>query len=617
MKIKNQIVNYFVGTVAGRKSPKVYRSPITINSSVAKELLAKQFGGLVFENQSNPLHICYDVESDIVYIPNGNDFAEDTRNVLSQAARLRIMKDFRGARASQIIGGSPYSSIRGRSIDSFPKVKAIFGKLLDRKIDVVEANLSRMPETIKQLPKIYANKSEFMGGYVDKKISFIESIDVNGKKREEPMHLITSGGGPIILINTSMHNGSPITATDKEWVVLSGCREYLAKQDKLTSEIEESSDLYAINHHLSEGWSFEEVCSLLLNGVKRFDEFIVKAGRLSIVVDSLTKQGGFKNRRNYYISIEIGDDFPINLGSMIDLSNSSIKQDRQIDYFKIVDLDIKKGQLIIETPVFVSPQVCKDALNAKGEPFISCYNPAVNKIDVKVESAVHKKQALKILDFIEDDENQKSLTFRSGPSARGEWSINPNIFNMRKISDYFNASNYIKKMAKRYNVEFRDLDVIIGPIEQIMGQGSQGGFLDKRSFKKKTPHKINEDAFFDPPCILINSVTMPSYSEQAETLVHEYRHYIYSLQFPYYEIQYGSMHDKTGDDFLREWDKYMSDDNEREAHEEEVIYSLLLGKSPDEIIRDKVGGKITLENYPVALRYRKIVDGVIEKHTEE
>jgi len=184
---------------------------------------------------------------------------------------------------------------------------------------------------------------------------------------------------------------------------------------------------------------------------------------------------------------------------------------------------------------------------------------------------------------------------------------------LRKVSDYYYAADIIQKLCKAKNIEFGDFDVLLGPIEQFMGRGSMGGFMDEKLFKKSKlpiPLEIQKGVFVSPPIMFINTVEIPSYSDQTETIIHEYTHYIYNLQHPNYEIPYGKR--KKGMDY-EYWYKYLTDPNEREAHKKEIKYELLTGKSYDEIIRDKVGGRITTENYPIAKKFSELVMEVVDE----
>jgi hypothetical protein len=110
-------------------------------------------------------------------------------------------------------------------------------------------------------------------------------------------------------------------------------------------------------------------------------------------------------------------------------------------------------------------------------------------------------------------------------------------------------------------------------------------------------------------------------ARQTETIVHEYRHWIFSEQNPDYEIGYESSYDRSNLHAEYEhFHNYFEDINEVYAHTEQIKFALQMGKTVDEIIRDKVGGAITSENYPIAMKFKEIVDRAIaelEKEGEE
>jgi hypothetical protein len=163
---------------------------------------------------------------------------------------------------------------------------------------------------------------------------------------------------------------------------------------------------------------------------------------------------------------------------------------------------------------------------------------------------------------------------------------------------------------------FQDFNVIVGPIERTFGPGTRGGFMDANSFAKskiKAPFEIAKGIFITPPVIMVNSVEMPNYADQTETLIHEYSHYIFGLKNPNYKMGYGK---PKGNVDYEHWYNYLTDANERVAHKEEIKFELGLGKSFDEIIRNKVGGKITTENYPIALKFKELVHEALEEMEE-
>lgn len=647
--MKNRIINYFVGAPSKQTGgmPRVFRSQVTIGSSVAINLLNKQLKNKGEDPvRGNLLHVCYDVDSGLIYTPNAKRFPAHIIEPYLQAAKIKISEQYGGYASRPAIEGNPFASLRVRSIRSFPYASKMISKHYDGKlftdVPVVEVNMARMPSTKKALPAIF-NQKGYMGGYISpsfaRSVTFYDEIDSEGKKKDTP-NAVLRQETPFILINTergtSKDEEAP-TATEKEGVVLSGYRDYLydiqeSENEKYIAEdINSFADLYSIKRQLYLGWSLEEVSLIFSGTVKNFPELIMFIQRLMAATDSLIDEGYPSPASNpYYLTFKIDPaSFPIKLDSVMDLESGRVDPFRQYEYFKIIDYDMKTGYIIIESPVYIPPELCRGVLKAKTNPFIGKYNPIFNSIDSKGDDAsyksltIEKRQLAKIKALVGrevPEDKEADLDYRIGPEARGQWATDPNIFNIKKVSEYLYATDYIEKMCEKTGEPFRDFDVIIGPIERFMGRGSQGGFIDEAGFKKQgleVPHKLQEGLYMTPPCILINSVSMPSYAEQTETLVHEYRHYIYGRQNPNYEKGYGDMSNKKGDEHLREWDKYLSDPNERAAHKSEIEYALLLGKSVDEIIRDKVGGRITLDNYPIAMKFEDLVREVIDEIQQE
>jgi len=650
MQLKNKIINYYVGLPSeGGGNARVFRSPITINDRIARDLINKQL-----KTKKQPqlpssfplLHVCYDFDSSIIYLPNSHDFTRDQINILLSAAKLRITNDFGGYANRPPIEGSPFSSLRVRSINSFGFARKIISEHFKGKVfkdmPVLEVFLDRMPRTLKTLPPIFRDP-QYLGGYIGPKqlesVTFVDDIDINGNKRKESKTLLTQRT-PFILINTSVtEQRKEPSATEKEWVVIEGYRTYLydgdvvQKEEKyITEDLSSFADLYAIKRQLYAGHPFEEVCTYLLDDAKinNFGSLMKAADRLMTAAISLTKEG-HKNPAEipYYISFQIGKDFPYNITGLIN-DQGRIETESQHPYFILMDYDTKNSSVLIRTPIYIPPHICKNVLKAKDEPLITHYNPIINKIDVKGEprsytAALQERNQLgKIKSIVGnrlDEEKRKTLNFRVGDMARGRSSVDPTITTIRRISDYPMACDFIKKICKEYGVEFKDVDVVIGPMEQILGQGIQGGFMDAKLFrqnKMKIPYELVSGIWISPPVIMVNSVEHPSYAEQTDTLSHEYTHNIYSILHPEYSVSYnmGDKGDKPEDEY-KHWFKYFTDPSEIEAHKVNIRFELGLGKSYDEIIRNKVGGAITLENYPIALKFAQLVKEVMEQMERE
>lgn len=638
MKLKNRIINYFVAPL-GNNELFAYSSSITMNAKVAKVLLEKRDKNIKLSHDPL-LHVCYDLDSEMIYVVNSGDFSEEKYESLLAAAKLRITKDFGNFSSRPPIKGSPYSSIRVRSIESFGHAKNIIGKHYEDKIykdiPIIEAFLPRMPSTVKTLPPKYKD-GNFSGGYISpsfaQSITFVEEMDVEGRKRDEAQ-LLTVQKTPFILINTAQtKTKKEPTATEKEWIVLEAYRDYL--NDELTGEensiiegITRFADLYAIKRALYLGWPIEEVSDYMLGDtVQDFGELINAISLFMSAVSSLKEEGYDSIAITpYYLCFKIDDSFPLNLSSVMNKSTGKIDRSVQYDNFVVLDYDHKTQYVLIQTSVFVSADICKRVLNAQSVPFIARYNHIVNKIDIKSDDRSYKelqkdgKQIANIHAIISasiDPSKRESLKFRNGELASGESSINPNVFTVRRVSEYLYASDFIKGMCEEYGVPFEDFDVVVGPIERVFGERVAGGFMDKTLFtlnKWPVPKELQKGIWVSPPFISISSLKTPSYHAQADILIHEYAHYIYSKKHPDYKISYGGEKDaRTEKGHLEQTIKYLSDISEEFAYLKQMKFELGLGKSPDEIIRDSIGGALTLNNYPVALKYSEKVEEALKE----
>lgn len=652
MKTRNQILNYFVSSPQDSKSEaRVFLAPITMNASVGKILIDKELEKSKNKlPKTNLLHVCFDMNSKIIYVPNANDFLPNQIKPLLSAAKKKIEDDFGIIPSDSPVEGSPFSLIRIRKVSNFgytkDSIKAHFGEDKFNDIPVIEANLARMPETTKQLPCIYQKNKNFVGGYVGssvaKSIKFYDEIDIKGKTRKKES-LILEQETPFILIDISpaVNPG----ATEKEWAVLSGYRDYM--YDRETSingncnlqDINSFADLYAAKRHLYLGWPFEEVCKIFLERVKNFGELINGVQLLMTSVHSLIKEG-YTNpaKSSYYITFKADlKTFPLNLESIM-TSNTQFDSNKQIDSFRIIEYDKSSGFIIIETPAYIETDICIKILKAKSRPFISRYNPTMNSIDVKSQAGllrelqVSTNQIEKIKSLISYEVNQKfpdrkdkaDPEFRTDNRARAVSLANPNICHVRKISEYFYACDFIKKMCKERNLPFIDIDVVIGPLERIFGPGVKGGFMGEKQFvdsKMKIPHQLVKGLWVSPPLMAVDSASMPSYAKQTETLIHEYSHNLFNLVNPKHKHLYHGNPKLRKKDELQYWYLYLTDPDERLSHKEEIKYSLLSGASVDEIIRDKVGGEINVSNhaksYPIAMKFKELVEEALEELQKE
>jgi hypothetical protein len=322
---------------------------------------------------------------------------------LLKAAEIKITKDFGGFSSSNPIEGSPFSSIRVRSVSSFGyTLKAIQDHFKGKNVfdlTVIEANLSRMPSTVKQLPPIYTRHKKFIGSYISPSfsnyITFYDEKELSGKDRKQKIQLLTQKT-PFILIDISP--SVEVEQTDKEWVVLSGYRDFLYDKSINKEELERTNDfnafadLYAIKRHLYLGWPFEEVSLTLLEHVSNFQELINGINLLVEVSSSLEKEG-YQNPSKipYYLTFKINPKtFPIDLESMMK-DDKTFNPFYQLKNFMIIEYDQNSNFITIETPAFISPDLCHKILKSINRPLITKYNSATNTIDVKSQDGTYQE----------------------------------------------------------------------------------------------------------------------------------------------------------------------------------------------------------------------------------
>ena len=632
--MKNQIENYFSAFLNG--SAYVFKSPVTMRHDLAYTLLSKQ---LKKSNKPCPqkpfLHVCFDLMTNSVYSPNSHLFIKEEFDALLAAAINKFENNSGIKVNNSVIHGSPFSLLRKRPFESFkysyeyianqhPEVKnSIYN------IPVVEANLSRMSPTLKYLPAQYQDIYYTPGGYISNKnleyVDFIEDVSISGVNKKNT--LITRQKTPFILLNIAVPD---FDHSRKEHVVISAIYDYLLENSTNKNDIEDKSLLAQVKHFLYVGYPFEEICLILLGQSLTITQFLNAGQKLLNVTRDLKVEGYNVTEVPYYISCEIDPKtFSLDIESF--MTNGELDPKKQLEFFNIVNYNKENSFVIIETPLFMDPDICQKLLGSKSymSTTITKYNKAMNVIDVKSSGRMfgnnkRSEQLRKVKEFTiswcsKNNIKTDNIEFRSDNSSRSVSLSTSENFNLRKISEYHFATDKIKWVISDWNkknpgktVEFTDITVLVGPIERIMGAGTQGGYMSKKAFelsKLKIPFEITKGIFVSPPLIAINSETKPSYSQQTDTLVHEYCHHLYDLTFNNEEMpEYLKHKDLEKKDYKKWFELYLSDPNERLAHKYQIKHLVESGVTADEIIRTKIGGVVNENNYLQALKFKELVD---------
>jgi hypothetical protein len=506
-----------------------------MNAKTALEVLKDQFPDF---DAKHLLHVCYDADSTRLYVVNKDFFSKDQCESLIGQIKEKILNTFGEISNEPMINGSPFSSLRVRDLDAFPYIRNIVKGDLGgedvEKIPIIEVNLNRMPSVAKALPirhKMMTKENpngSFIGAYISpsemKGIHFYEEIDIEGRKKRTPEKLL-SQAAPFILINIG-HDPQP-SAPEKEWYILNGYREYFQDSSIFEEDAKHAhSDafLFAIKRFLKLGWTFEEVTDIFLKNVCDFFELVSSANELMRIAYSF-EEDGYENpgETPYFVSFRIDNKFPIDIKSMI--QDGRLSSDRQIPWFRIIDYNPKTNFVIIETPVYVRQENWMKIFKAASIPFITRYNKHTNTIDVKSDDYSYqnfvkgKKERLSQLAKVryfneaEVDKIGEKIAFRSDINSRSIKIGDGNSYHLRGIADYYEASEQLRRIARERGVDFEDLNVVVGPIEQLFGRGTRGGFMDADAFEKsemEVPYELTKGIFVEPPLIAVDSVEMPS-----------------------------------------------------------------------------------------------------------
>lgn len=565
---QNKIYNFFLDV----KTDDVYQSELTISDSLAADIVSRRASKL--------LHFCLDRESDILYIINSQSFDGKLIKEKFSIIKEKIL-EIHGVNVSSIVLGSPFSTLRVRTVESYNSICVALGDKFSeiKSIKVIEVNLDRMPITKKSIGEM----GGFFNYFKDEKISFYDSFNSSGKKRVEPL-LVMEAQGPFILIDISEKN--KISHVLKEWAILSSCKEHLFHIDsKAVEKFSSFSDLFSISHHLDVGYPMQEMSQLLINETDMDKSSLKRA--ISLLQEAKEKSNAKKEE--YFYFIRDGNFNEIKDVGFVELYNN--------DHIAKFHLDI-----------YVDSRKLMKLFNLKEEPLILFENKNENCWDVKSSHSSWRNLKAYCLN---NNLSILGLNVRSNDKSRKVGMCDYEFCHFRKISDYPDALRFIKENCKKDGFPFLDLPVIVGPIERYMGRGIQGGFIGESDGKEITIGEIK----IKPPLIAINSVSHPHYADHTSTLIHEYQHMIFSYLNSWYKHKYNTKEFQSikNSDPVKYWREYLFDMDEQQAHKRQILYDLYSGKSADELVRDKIGGIINKENYEIALMYKKLIDECKQK----
>lgn len=603
MSIKeNQIVNYFISDKSS--DIKVFKAPVIMSSSMALKLLQKKDNNL----SNNLMHYCYDVFSKRIYFLNKNEFTESQINRCFPVFKEKLKEDFSNTIDIQPINGSPFDTIRIRNIHNFINLKESMSLNKNgyiKNIPVIEANLKKMPSVERKIEDLFGKIVD--GKYISKSlINGVKFIDETNNNE-----VLLSQKAPFILIDISKNPSS----TEKEWMILNSYQHYLSDKSVfgvLSNNIDSLS--FVVKRFLQLGWSFEEICDVIVKDVEDFPS-------LMYVCDTLNELNPFNNK-NYYVTFQINDDFPVDFSGLME--NDKFIKEKQIDFFEFVDFDKETQFIIVKTPIYIKEKVWKDVFKTTGAFLMATYNIRTETIDIKTNENCFNILKNGTLKQQKQLKKIKKLCYNTDIPFRCDFNTfytrNIGSFYLKNTSDFPECKRILEEISKKNNFNFEDVNILVGPIQKLLGEGITGGFVDKKLFKKNKwdiPFEIIKGIKIKPPIIFIDSVSRKTPADHLAVIIHEYCHNIWNVQHPNYEHKYLkdlSLKNKNEKEY---WKLYLTDEDEKQAHIEEIKFELKSGKSVDEIILEKVGGFITESNYYIAMLFKSIIDIAIEQMEEE
>lgn len=588
------------------------------------------------------LHAAYDIKGGRLYLPDQKANAyffrhPDLKSML--AACYEVLQEkhkIKDLKPQPIIKGDPLSSIRVRKIGDFLAAKQFIEKHLlahhqDQsllELPVVEANMDMMPTTLHQL-----DIEENAQGLLVKKdqgqsVTFtLKPNPYEGQRKSVVAHVQET---PFILINLSPK--AKVSEADKERVVVTYLQDYSSK-DRSEMSHEELIDnmYYSMKYILYLGWSLKDLSYFVLGPgrVNSFQDFWLNGTYLLQAQKALEKTG-YQNTFTpwFYYTFKARDDFPIKLpesepGQAFDTSG-------QPEVMQILHYDKESQFLVLKSKLYIQPETAKNIFNAHSDVTVGEYDPTDHYIKTNLPTDMMQHTSPVSMKIMTEDMKRSGGKLPEDlPAGKFPFKIKTPTdvhFEKKKISDYFQAADFIRETCKKLTsderpIEFQDLDVYVGPWIQVsQGQLGLGGFISEERMKKaklEIPYEIIPGLKLYPPAILIDSQAYPSVADRSNFLVHEFRHNINNImgiESPDYEIPpKGSW----TPDKVKKWLFYLKSPDERLAHITQIKYFLSSGMGREQILRVFLKEGITEKNLPIARRYNQLIEEAQEEFHQE
>ena len=607
MANRSEIVNFYA-VLADQGKPLIFTSPVPIEESVALGQVNRQRKLKNLPALSGPaLWASFDMASRRLYLPQTPAAPTGVQESLIKAIEMRVQQRFGGLAMAPPIHADPGSFLRVVRSSDFPNAwdfitRLTHGQGLD--LPVVQADLSQMVQTAKSA----GFETTAQGGYVGTN----RGATVNFTDGTNFLYL--SQKTPFILINLS--DEAHMTSAHKERIVLTGYREGLGREagEVAVGRIS-GSEFFSIEFLIYIGWPIEHLCHAFISKDIVAARQLIEAGLHLILAAKHMASFGYRDVTTppHYYSFKAGEKYPL---AELQNPNGVVEEVKRDE----------GGWVVLKSGLALPDEIFYGALGAApDEPVIRArYQPNRSAFTFEDSPSILTEAAPGVFRWLCAQGAKDSLADKRGQSEYHKFSVevltpNAKMFQRRRILDYPQTADLLKKACAQFNAPFQDMEVLVGPWQKMMGMA--GGYLDKDKLLKsgeKMPWEPVPGLPIYPPVIMVDEDSHPTAADQASTLVHEYWHYLYFQVLHFTDTPYDAPGNSDSEEDKRKWFTYLSNPTERISHIQQMKYMLSLGMTKNEIILSRfMGQKPTLEQLPQARKYAEYVDAAMAMLAQE
>lgn len=594
----NKIINFYAATAQGGKI-EVLVSPLSVAPADAitrinKERadVAQKTGSQAVLLQKPVLRACLDMASRRLYLPAQGEIHQG----LLAHIQMVVESHYGGLAKAPMINGEP-SDLRIFRSSHFPNAWKFIQQALSNKavdLPVVQANLSKMPDTQQALKMSPQAQGRFVGSNEIDQVQFIM-----GK------HLLHAQATPFILINTSPE--AMMTSAHKERIVITGYHTAMQQSNGDVALNEARSEFFHIEFLIYAGWSMGQLCDLLLGRVNAPQDLMDTATYLTLAAKHMATMGyNDITEPPLYYTFQANDNY--NQGFW----NGPIQQMR-----------FDNGWVLLRSNIVINNDLLRRLGAVPGTIVSAHYEIPTNTMVLSSDPSQLAKNSPMVLSALQsmgaNDAIRNSSGLKDYRFSMKVASPNYQSFERRRVSDYPQVMEIVKQALQRIEkqkgieAKFVDLEVITGPWASIAGMA--GGYLSRDAFLKK---EIWPGFFLAPPLILIDVKSSPTPADQANVLVHEYWHFIYDQILKGEIVPYESpIAAGSPEERVKRYHRYLQAPDEVLSHIQQIKYMLGLGMSKTEVIQALSGNTTGLNELPVARQYSEFVDEALRQIEQE